>query len=123
MSEGAVRAKRFEVVDDDGNVRASMGLDRGGAARLILRGPGGGRGVTAVASEHGTALGVLDGKGEAVMAFGTDPSGGHGLLISEDGGTVRFWLVLHPDGSLIYEVRDENGDVWARGETDSPRND
>lgn len=31
MTDGTVRAKCFGVVDDDGNVRASMGLDRLGA--------------------------------------------------------------------------------------------
>lgn len=67
---------------------------------------------------------MFDGEGRIVMAFGTDPSGGHGLLISDDGGTVRFWLVLRPDGSLIYEeVRDENGDVRASAGTGAPRKD
>ena len=57
------------------------------------------------------------------MAFGTDRSGGHGVLIKDDGGTVRFRLVVRPDGGLICEVRDEDGGVRARVETGSPRND
>lgn len=109
MTDGTVRAKCFGVVDDYGNVRASMGLDRLGAVRLELRGLGGGSGVTAAATGRGAALGLLNSEGEAVVVLGVGHDGERSVLVRDDGGTERFNVSIRPDGGLICEIRDANG--------------
>ena len=82
-----VRASRFVLVDDSGNTRATLGLDKGA--------PG---------------LRLLDGKGKALawLAIAAMKSRGSRLGLADENGKTRFTLSVNKDMTLL-AMRGKNG--------------
>ncbi|HEY3397972.1 MAG TPA: hypothetical protein VGM19_09985 [Armatimonadota bacterium] len=103
----AVRAKTFEVVDDQGNVCARLGVDEEGGSSLDLYGVVGKTG--AVLSDTGISLHDAAGRPRALLGTGNDGSPLLGLYDAT--GDVRAGLSLQTDGSPILGMMDAAGEM------------
>ena len=92
MKRTVVKARAFELVDDEGNVRARLGLGNDDSPFLSLHDP--------------------DGRVRA--RFGLDTSGAAGLAIGDEEGKVRATLGLATDGSSSLALGDKNGKIRAK---------
>jgi hypothetical protein len=84
-----VRAKRFEVVDDQGKRRAALGLTADGSPAFWL----------------------YDATGKTRVELHVLPDGSTDLLLYDAAGERRAWLGLTPDGSPYLWLRDTAGKV------------
>jgi hypothetical protein len=83
-----IRAKRFELVGDDGDVRGAMSVE-GEDATIRLN----------------------DADGRARIFLSTSPSGASRILLASDDGTARAGIDTDPEGHPSLFLRDKDGDV------------
>ena len=138
-----VRARAFEVVDEDGRTRAvlmaladgnvvlalygkeggtdekqaqaSLTVTPQGLAALGILGPDGNKGVMVGHTEEGfPGLWVHDESRQTVALLGILDQGNPGLVLWDGNNTERVLVQVPPPGQATLAVRDENGNaVWA----------
>lgn len=105
MSEDVLRAKRFELVDDNGTVRGGLEVDESSTAYVHLRGVGGTGGVRVAATEDGTAMITLRDEQDRVrgsLAYRstttTHAPGSLGLVFADENGRERIQIGISDIG-------------------------
>ena len=94
-----VRAERFEVVDQSGKVRISLGVDQN-AYGLSLIDDKGNRRVLLRTDKDGPSLGFLD-QTEEVRAVLLANKGGPKLMMGDAKGVFRLGLMLGETGPVL----------------------
>ena len=103
-----IRANRIIFEDENGNPRASLGIDRR-TGFLTLMDENGKRRLTFALLDHGTALDISEGKAKASLQVGKE---GPSLWMIDENGFARF-RVLACDKELPMILQDENGmGIW-----------
>lgn len=92
MKRQVVRARAFEVVDDSGNVRGTLGLS----------------------DDNSPFLSLLDPDGQVRVRISLNPDGAAGLAIGDRHGKVRAQFGLSSDGSANLALGDRNGKIRAK---------
>lgn len=102
LAEDVVRAKRFELVDDDQVVRGGMEVNERGTARVFLRLPNGTGGVEMNVEENGTTNLIMKDEQDRIRSrlsyrslAATAGPGSLGLVFS-DGNKDRARIGLDP---------------------------
>jgi hypothetical protein len=87
-----IQAQRFEMLDEEGRVRAVVGLG----------------------DDDGAGLAVMDEKGHALLALGTKPDGSAGLVVLRETGMPIIAIGVGADRSEGLAVLDKEGKpIWA----------
>ena len=92
MKKRVVQAGGFEVVDDEGRVRARIGMS----------------------SDDSPFLSFHDAEGRVRARFGLSADGAAGLAIGDEDGKVRATLGLAADGSASMALGDKRGKIRAK---------
>ncbi len=110
-----VRAKRFELVDDDGNPRAALGfvshdeseempfmalLDKEGSAKMILW-----------LAEDGTSNIKLMGKEDSAISLRLDKDGNSGLSFQREGNVPNLLMNLNENGPDLTLYGKDSSDI------------
>ena len=112
MADNVVRAERFEIVDHQGNLRASLGLTPNGSVALTLRDPAGTIRVEVGLEDGNTPVVNLYDKDERTrMVFRESRGGGHAITATDQEGTPRFLLAVNSRGTPQLTLFNGNGDV------------
>ncbi len=140
LGPGATQSRRFDLRDNQGRVRATLGFTRGGSPTLEFFNQEGERQISMVAEEHdanlalhqhgqtrvilsahddgATALNMFGNNGEAPSAFYTWPEGTSGLFLN--GREAPLHLTSHADRPGRLAVLDagfqEKAALWFTGE-------
>ncbi len=109
-----IRAKRFELVDADGRVRAALGLGRGQPV-LAFADTGGKARVLLALSDDGTpGLGLADGDGEVRAVLRVRGDGSPSLELREEHEQTRATLEVSGDGDAMLRLFDKDGEaIWS----------
>ncbi len=104
-----LRAKRLEIVGDEGKVRAALGTDEKGVASLSLFDPSGRLRASLDAEEisrEASGLGVFDtnGKLRASVGMSNDPDGESFLTLLDKEGKARVGVGLQTDGQAWLSI-------------------
>lgn len=84
-----IQARSFEVVDDEGRVRAALRIVPDGSPSLLF----------------------LDAHGKPRALLNTDPDGAAGLALYDAGGKPRALLSIFPDGTPVLGLFDGSRNV------------
>ncbi len=103
-----VRAHRFELLDENGKMRAALGVDKDGPG-LVLRDQNEKARAALAVYKKGSGLDLTDEAGKVRAALVVDKKGPWLALLDEN-EKVRATLDATKDGSGL-ELRDENGRV------------
>ena len=108
-TEEVLRAKRLEIVDDEGRIRASLGTREEGIGGLAVFDASGRRRIALEAGEvdgQGSGLSLLDtnGKTRAVVYAHNDPKKGTAVYLGGEDGTARATLALDESGQAFLSV-------------------
>ena len=107
--QDVVKAKRFDLVDDAGKPRASLGVMPGGAQGLLLFDDGGKpRASLGVSPDGSPSLFLFDSatKGRLLLALTPDAEGSPGLWLYDLASTERTKkIALKADGTLAWRWR------------------
>src|SRR5215211_1317477 len=102
MSEEVIRAKRFELVDDNDNVRAVLGSEINGAPVLAMWGEDGGmRTRLSLVENDLPSFELLDEKGDPRLQMKRTANGSWGLYFMDSNETVRMQLIMPDNPDLI----------------------
>lgn len=105
-----VKARRFVVVDAQGQVRAGLLLTADGSPWLALRDTQGELRAELGVDDSGTAsLAMRDAQGRARAELGVDDKGLVGLLLSNAQGKPRAALSVDEDNKVILSMNDAQG--------------
>ena len=110
-----IRANRIIFEDENGNPRASLGIDRR-TGFLTLMDENGKRRLTFGLLDHGTALSISEGKAKASLQVGKE---GPSLWMIDENGAPRFRLVAC-DKEIPMSLQDENKCIWRAITSSSP---
>jgi hypothetical protein len=104
-----LRAKRLEIVDDEGKVRASLGTDEKGIASLSLFDPSGRLRASLDAEEIpgvASGLGLFDtnGKLRAAVGMDNDPDKSSYLSLLDAEGKTRAQVGLETGGQVWLSI-------------------
>ena len=100
MVEDVIRAKRFEVVDDEGRPRVIVGAQPTAAGLLLLDANGSTVAELAVSDEHGAvALTLYDLRGQARATLDLDANGAPNLALHDMAGEARVSLAVDEEES------------------------
>lgn len=109
-----VRAKRFELVDDTGKMRALLAMHPDGSPGLwLLDTAGKARGGLFVATDGRPTLSLYDAAGEPLAMLGVLPDGSWGLWLVDATGTPRAALGVRPNGTSGLALSDAAGEARA----------
>jgi flavin-dependent dehydrogenase len=101
-ADEVVSARRIEMVDDEGRVRAELAIDADGSAGLFLRDEQGRvRGCT-IHDETQSGTFALDEDGQIRMGAALFAHGGSGFALHGPGGKGSAVLYLKGKGSLTF---------------------
>lgn len=105
-----IRAQKFELVDEEGKVRAVLGLGRDGAPNLDLSDAKGlKRATLALLPDGSPVLMLSDARGEERATL----TGGRSLTMRDETGGERATLKVRYDGSPSLVLRDGKREVIA----------
>lgn len=102
---GAVKATAFILVDDDGNIKAQLGMNPGGPALTLNDSNGEVRAMLGV-SDAARGLVVTDSNGMHAWLGVSDES--RGLAVTDSKGIIRASIHISDDGPSI-SLNDING--------------
>ncbi len=108
-TQDVVRAKRFEVVDDNGKTRGVFEVVPDGKARLMLFDEDGNTRGTFAVARNGVVVGLFDGNGKTRASLGVTPDGASSLSLSDKHQKPRMSLSLLPDGKSGMVITDGDG--------------
>ena len=101
MAEEAIRAKSFEVVDDEGNVRArTTTMSSGGVATNLFDSKGNPRVSLGVNQADVPTFGLYDADGTVRVEIGSGVDGQIVRLNDEDGNPRAMMALLTEEGSV-----------------------
>jgi hypothetical protein len=99
MAEDVVRARRFELVDDQGRARAALYMEAGQPHLMLADEDGNARAVVGINSLGNTVLRFMDAGGNYRVQM-TETADETGLILSDAAG-VHLSLVIGDDGHVI----------------------
>jgi len=107
-----IKAKAFQVVDDDGNLRATLGLDSEGTSHLEFYDAQGGLHAFLILHPSGyVGFGLHDAQGEQRLGFGVNRDGSPQLILYNTRGEPSAVLIAPSDGSAYMALSDAKGEV------------
>ena len=94
-----VTAREFQLLAADGTVRAQLGANEGGDARLVFRNGEGKRQLTAGMDDEGRPLVMLhDGQGTHRAQLGVNDEGVPLVILFDGNGVNRVQMSIYEDG-------------------------
>jgi hypothetical protein len=116
MPEEVLRAKRFELVDDNGTVRGGLEINESSTAYVHLRGANGTGGVRVATDANGTAIITLrdeQDRARGSLAYrdstNTNAPGSLGLVFADAEGTTRVQIGISDRGDPNVTMYDQAG--------------
>jgi len=107
--KNVVRAKRIEVLDKQGRLRAVFGMAKEDKPGIALYDKSGGVSFVVGVDADGRASLSVQGKGGSNVALTVWPNGSTGLILHDNKGKVRGVLRISEKGSPVLGFDDENG--------------
>lgn len=101
-----VRARRVQLVDAEGRVRAEPGIDAEGAAGLFVLDAAGRTRATVVHDDSQSGLFLLDAEGTVRVGAAQDAHGGGGFALHGPEAKGAAVLYLKDEGSLTFYAPD-----------------
>ncbi len=111
-ADDVVRARRVELVDDEGRVRAELAIDADGSAGLFVHDVDGRVRASVTHDAQQSALFLMDAEGAVRLGAAQFAHGGGGYALHGPAGRGAAVLYLKGDGSLT--LYDDEGGVTAR---------
>jgi hypothetical protein len=107
-------AHRFVVRDDEGRVRAALGMSKEGSSQLVLQDEGGrDRLRMSVLPDGGAGVALVDSAGRSRMVLGLLPDQSASVVLADGGGKTRTVLGLSPNGASTILFADKGGTARA----------
>ena len=103
-----VQAKAFQLVDDDGSVRAEMKLSEDGSPEFVLRDQYGQDRLVARIDGFSASLSLSNQDGQARFDVSVDESGDPSLSLRDHGGKPRLSASLDESGRPSLDLRDQD---------------
>lgn len=103
MTEEVVRASRFELVDDDGKLRAGLGVLPGGGTMLTLMDDQYRDRIALMVTEQGPALVLTSDLDQARVLVALEPEGDSNVTrieVYDETGETQFGIRVDGDGSV-----------------------
>ena len=107
-----IQAQRFELLDEDGNLRAYMGTDENGGTGLFVNDPDERLRLSVAYDSSQSALFIRDKEGTIRIGVAQFAHGGGGVALHGPESKGAAVLYLKGDGSLRFF--DEEGNVTSR---------
>ena len=107
-------AHRFVVRDDEGRLRAALGMSKEGNAQFVLQDEAGrDRLRLSVLPDGGAGVSFVDSAGNSRMVLGLLPDQSASVVMADGGGKTRTVLGLSPNGASTILFADKGGTARA----------
>jgi hypothetical protein len=107
-------AHRFVVRDDEGRLRAALGMSKEGNAQVVLQDERGrDRLRLSVLPDGGAGVAFVDSTGNSRMVLGLLPDQSASVVMADGGGKTRTVLGLSPNGASTILFADKGGTARA----------
>ena len=109
-TQNVVRAQKFELIDENGRLCASLGLTKDGSPSFVLQDASGTARVEVLLASDGCPVVVIrDKNGKSRAALTASPAGNAGLVFLDKDEKEKASFGLDFDGTPKLDVRDNQG--------------